>query len=150
MWLTPHDFSRDLVLKPPQVLVYAGGHHPRPCPKKQNLLYQCLKRKKNTLGLSPPLFGTGGSLILDISIAFYSITIFSISFIYFTLQVKPRPETIPRAPPPQQTARNTRNISSPRSTSPSVQKWGYEKIMAIDSTVANSGLFLIFVLLFLD
>ena len=41
----------------------------------------------------PPLVGTWGSLILDITIASYSTTIFLILVLYFILQVKPRRDT---------------------------------------------------------
>ena len=42
---------------------------------------------------TPLLFGTRGNLILDIDISSYSNTLFSIIFIYFILQVKPRQDT---------------------------------------------------------
>ena len=78
----------------------------------------------------PPWFGTEGSLILDISIASYSITCFSILFIYFILQVKPRLDKIQGAPPPHQTSNNVGNGNPSRSASPRARKGGYgEKII---------------------
>ena len=53
------------------------------------------------------MFGTRGSLILNIAIASYSITHFSILFIYFILQVKQSLEKSQGVPPtPHQTAIN--------------------------------------------
>ena len=51
--------------------------------------YVCGMVIEDTVHLSqtPALFGTQGSLILDVSIASYFITNFSIIFIYFILQV---------------------------------------------------------------
>ena len=65
----------------------------------------------NTVHLShtPHLFGTRGSLILDISIASYYNIIFRIIFLYFILQVKPQQETMQGVPLPQQMAGNVGN-----------------------------------------
>ena len=72
---------------------------------------------------------------------YYYFFLFSL---YFTLQVKPRPETSQGAPLPHQTTGNTRNGSSLRLASPSDQRGGYGKRTAVDYTVANTGIFLLF------
>ena len=64
------------------------------------------------LSHNPLLFGTQGRLILDISIALYSVTRFSILFFYFVLQAKLRLETSQGVPPPHQTAGNVGNGKS--------------------------------------
>ena len=66
--------------------------------------------------------GTRDRLILDIAIASYSITRFSILSLYFILQVKPRLETIQGAPPPHQTAGNVRNGNLFQSSKGGLQK----------------------------
>ena len=97
----------------------------------------------NTLhkGINPSLFCTRGKLILDIDIASYSITCFFYSIFIFILQVKTWLETIQGAPHPHQTAGNIGNGNPLRSVSPRSQQAGYGKILAIDPTEANMGLF---------
>ena len=107
------------------------------------LLCTCY-RKQSTIKSQPPLFRTQGKLILDISIASYSITPFSILFIYFIRQVKPRLETIQGAPPPHQMVGNIENGNPLISASPRDRKGGNGKRSAVDPTAANTGIFLPF------
>ena len=90
-----------------------------------------------------PLFDTRVSLILDITIASYSTNIFSILFLYFVLKIKMRPETRKGAPPPHQTSGNVRNGNPLRLASFKYRKGGYGKILAIDPTEANTGIFML-------
>ena len=62
-------------------------------------------------------------------------------FIYLTLRVKPRLEKSQGVLPPHQTDGNSRNGKPSISVSPSALEGGYRKRMAVDSTVANMGLF---------
>ena len=95
------------------------------------------------LSHSPHSFGTRGILILDIAIASYSTTRFSILFLYFILQVKPRLETSERAPSPHQTAGNVGNGKPLRLASSRARKGSYRKIPAVDPTESNTGIFIL-------
>ena len=85
-------------------------------------IYPCGLVLDDTLYWShtPPSFGIWDRLILDTTIAYYSITRFSIYFLYFTPQVKPRPETSHGDTLLNQTAGTSRINSS-------AWKGGYEK-----------------------
>ena len=54
-FITPCDLSCNYVLKPPQCLAYAGGHHPRLRPKKGTACTNSLKNTFNTFGIQPSL-----------------------------------------------------------------------------------------------
>ena len=86
------------------------------------------------------LFGTQASLILDIAIDAYSITQFSILFLYFIIKVKPRLEIIQGAPPSHQTVGNVGNGIPSRLLSPRARKGGYGKISAVYPTASNTGI----------
>ena len=69
-------------------------------------------------GTNPPLFETQVSLILDIAIVSYSITYFSIIYLYFILQAKTLLDKIQGSPPPHQTDGNIGNVNPLISASP--------------------------------
>ena len=78
------------------------------------------------------------------------LIVFSILFLCFITQVKPRLDTSQVAPPPHQTAGNVRNGNPLISVSSRAQMGGYRKILTVDPTEANTGIFhpSFFILLF--
>ena len=96
------------------------------------------------LSQTPALFGTQGSLILDIAIASYSITPFSILFLYFVLK------TSQGGAPSHKTVGNVRYSNPLISAFPRARNWGIQKNIGRRSYSIQYGDFssLLFILLF--
>ena len=105
-----------------------------------NIVHRLVPDDTVKLSHTPPSYVTQGRLILDITISSWSINRFSVLFLYFILQVKPRLETSQGAPPPHQTAGNSGNSNPLRSMSSRYRRVGYRKISAVYPTTANTGI----------
>ena len=92
-----------------------------------NIVHRLVPDDTVKLSHTPPSYVTQGRLILDITISSWSINRFSVLFLYFILQVKPRLETSQGGLTPHQRAGNTGNSKPSRSASPRSRRGGYRK-----------------------